>query len=73
MNFSLADESISSNLQPDGYKLSIWNNKDLTRDTPMIIPLSSKIFLTLLNNMSYKSFLYTFLENVTKSINKRIY
>jgi len=58
MTFYLVDESASSSLQPDGYKLYIWNNKDLTRDTPMIIPLSSKIFLTLLNNRSYESFVH---------------
>lgn len=41
--FSLSvDESLSSNIQPDGYKLHIWNNQDITRDKPMIVTLTSK-------------------------------
>ena len=48
--FHLVDSSSSSNIQPDSYKLFIWNNKDKTRDKPMDLPLTSKIFLRLLNN-----------------------
>jgi hypothetical protein len=36
------DQSSSSNSQPDGYKLSIWNNKDLPRDKARIVALASK-------------------------------
>ncbi len=43
MNIYLVDESLSSNVQPDNYKLLIWNNKDITPDEPIIAILTSKI------------------------------
>lgn len=45
---SSVDESLSSNIQPDGYKLHIWNNDEIKRDKPMIVPLTSKenVFLS---------------------------
>ncbi|CAF0883109.1 unnamed protein product [Adineta steineri] len=39
--WSPADESTNSNSKPDSYKMSIWNNKDLTRDKPMIMPIKN--------------------------------
>ncbi len=42
--FNSVDTSSSTNIQPDGYKLLIWNNKELTHDNPMILTLTSKIF-----------------------------
>ncbi|UJR33951.1 hypothetical protein I4U23_021369 [Adineta vaga] len=34
------DDSTSSNAQPDSYKISVWNNKDLTQDKPMVLSVT---------------------------------
>ncbi|CAF0725940.1 unnamed protein product [Rotaria sordida] len=53
--WSPIDQSISSNIQPDNYKLSIWGDEVYTRDKPMVTELSKDKVNALLKDLQSKT------------------